>query len=188
MDPSVPPFGTRRRGKGKGKAAEKPPPPTRARSSSTQDGAPTLSPIFMPQGLPLVQPPRSNTITSLPHINERYLRNAPPSAYFLNLFHKINQDQEIGATTASQENVVMTETIYQIHKDYMTAIDALSEQIEALTEAVSTLKNATLRPDTRTPIPFLLPVTAPERTAAPDSHPIPLPTPAPKNVGHSGQK
>jgi len=182
MDPSVPPFGTRRRGKGKGKAADKPPPPTRAPSSSTQHGAPTLSPILMPQGLPWLKRPRSNTIMSLPHIDERYLRNTPPSAYFLNLFHKMNQDRDIGATTASQENVVMIEMIYQIHKDYRTAIDALSEQIEALTEAVSTLKNATPRLDTPTPIPFLLPVTAPEWTAAPDSRPIPLPTPAPQKT------
>jgi len=161
MDPSVPPFGSRCRGKGKGKAADPPPPPTGARSSSTQEGAPTLSPIFMPQGSPSLKRPRGNTITSLPHIHERYLRNALPSAYFLNLFHKINQDQEIGATTASKENVVMIEMIYQIHKDYRTAIDALSEQIEALTEEASTLKNATPRPDTPTPIPFPLPVTAP---------------------------
>jgi len=107
------------------------------------------------------------------------LRNAPPSAYFLNLFHKINQDQEIGATTASKENVVMIEMIYQIHKDYRTDIDALSEQIEALTKEVSTLKNATSQPDTPTPIPFPLPVTPPERAAAPDSRPVALPTAAP---------
>jgi len=107
------------------------------------------------------------------------LRNALPSAYFLNLFHKINQDQEIRATTASKENVVLIEMIYQIHKDYRTAIDAHGEKIEALGEEVSTLKNATPRPDTPTPIPFPLPVTAPERTAAPDSRPIALPTAAP---------
>jgi len=182
MDPSVPPFGSRCRGKGKGKAADPPPPPTGARSSSTQDRAPTLSPIFMPQGPPSLKRPRSNTIKSLPHIDERYLRNAPPSAYFLNLFHKINQDQEIGVTIASKENVVMIEMIYQIHKDNRTAIDALSEQIEALTVEVSILKNATPRPDTRTPIPFPLPVTAPERTAAPDSCPIALPTAAPHKM------
>jgi len=51
------------------------------------------------------------------------LKNAPPSAYFLNLFHKINQELEIGATTASKENVVIIEMIYQIHKNYRTAID-----------------------------------------------------------------
>jgi len=178
MDPSVPPFGSRRRGKGKGKAADPPLPPSGARSSSTHDGAPTLSPIYMPPGPPSLKRPRSNMIKSLPHIDERYLRNAPPTAYFLNLFHKINQDQEIGATTASKENVVMIEMIYQIHKDYRTAIDALSEQIEALTEEVSPLKNATPRPDTLTPIPFALPVTAPERAAAPNSRPIALPTAA----------
>ena len=71
------------------------------------------------------------------------------------------------------------EMIYQIHKDYRTAIDALSEQIEALTEEVSTFKNATPRPDTPTPIPFPLQVTAPQRTAAPDCHPVALPTAAP---------
>jgi len=186
MDPSVPPFGSRHRGKGKGKAADPPPPPMGARSSSTQEGAPTLSPIFMPAGPHSLKRPRSNMITSLPHIDERYLRNAPPSAYFLNLFHKINQDQEIGATTASKENVVMIEMIYQIHKDYRTAIDALSEQIEALTEEVSTLKNATPRPDAPTPIPSPLPVTAP------DSHPIALPTAAPHKswatVAREGRK
>jgi len=48
----------------------------------------------------------------------------------------------MGATTASKENVVMVEMIYQIHKDYRTAIDALSEQIEVLTEEVSTSKDA----------------------------------------------
>ena len=73
----------------------------------------------------------------------------------------------------------MIEMIYQSHKDYRTAIDALSEQIEAVTEEVSTLKNATPRPDTPTPIPFPIPVTAPDRTAAPDSHPIALSTAAP---------
>jgi len=155
-------------------------------------GRPTLSPIFMPAGPSSLKPPRSNTITSLPHIDERYLRNAPPSAYFLNLFHKINQDQKIGATTASKENVVMIEMIYQIYKEYRTAINVLSEPIEALTEEVSTLKNATPRPDTPTPIPFPLPVTAPERSAAPDSRPVALPTAAPykwwATVARKGRK
>jgi len=73
----------------------------------------------------------------------------------------------------------MIEMIYQIHKDYRMAIHELSEQIEALTEEVSTLKNATPRADTPTPIPFPLPLTAPERSAAPDSRPVALPTAAP---------
>ena len=59
--------------------------------------------------------------------------------------------------------------IYKIHKDDRTAIDSLSEQSEALTEAVSTIKNITPRPDTATPIPLPLPVTVPERNAPPDS-------------------
>jgi len=192
MDPSVPPFGSSRRNKGKGKKTNPPPPPAGARGSSTQEGAPTLSPIFMPAGPPSLKRPRSDTITSLPPIDERYLRNAPPSAYFLNLFHKINQDQQIGATTTSKENVVMIEMIYQIHKDYRTAIDALREQIEALTEEVSTLKNATPRPDTPTPIPFPLPATAPERSAVPDSRPVALSTAAPHKswatVARKGRK
>jgi len=139
MDPSGPPCGSSRRNKGKGKKTNPPPTPAGARSSSTQEGAPTLSPIFMPAGPSSLKRPISNTITSLSHIDERYLRNAPPRAYFLNLFYKINQDQEIGATTAGKENVVMIEMIYQIHKDYRTAIDGLSKQIEALTEEVGTL-------------------------------------------------
>jgi len=73
----------------------------------------------------------------------------------------------------------MIEMIYQIHKDYRTAIDVLSEQIEALTEEVTTLKNTSPRPDTPTPILFPLPVTAPERAAAPDSRPVALPTTTP---------
>ena len=192
MDLCLPPFGSCPLGKGKGKAADQPPPPTGARSSSPQDGAPTLSAIFMPQGPPSLKRHWSNMITSLPHIDERYLRTPPPSAYFLNLFHKINQDQEIGATTASKEHIVIIEMIYQIHKDYRTAIDALSEQIETLTEEVSTLKNATLRPDTTIPIPFLLAVIAPEWTAASDSRPVPLPTAAPHKswamVARKGRK
>jgi len=192
MDPSVLPFGSSRRNKGKGKKTNPPLQPAGARSSSTQEGAPTLSPIFMPQGPPLLKRPRSNTITSLSHIDERYLRNAFPSAYFLNLFHKINQDQEIGATTASKENVVMIEMIYQIHKDYRTAIDALSELIEALTEEVSTLKDATPRPDTPTPIPFTLPATAPPRPSTHDTHPLTLPAAAPPKswatVARKGRK
>jgi len=192
MDPSVPPFGSSRRNKGKGKKANTPLPPAGARGSSTQESAPTLSPIFIPAGPSSLKRARSNTITSLPHIDERYLRNAPPSAYFLNLFHKINQDQEIGATTASKENVVMLEMICQIHKDYRTAIDALSQQIEALTKEVSTLKDATPRPDTPTPIPFTLPATAPPRHSAPDTHPLTLPSAAPPKswatVARKGRK
>ena len=120
------------------------------------------------------------------------MRNTPPSAYFLNLFYKINQDQEIGATTASKENVVRIEMICQIQEDYKTAIDALSEQIEALTVEVRTIKNATPGPDTPTPIPFRLPVTAPERAAARDSRPVALPTAAPHQswatVARKGRK
>jgi len=86
----------------------------------------------------------------------------------------------------------MIEMIYQIQKDYRTAIDTLSKQITALTKEVSTLKNATLRPDTPTPIHFPLPVTAPKRTAAPDSRPVALPTAAPHKswatVARKGRK
>ena len=141
----------------------------------------------MPAGPLSLKRPRSNTITSLPHIDERYLSNAPPSAYFLNLFHKINQDQEIGATSASKENVVMIEMIYQIHKDYRTAIDALSEQIEALTEGVSTFKDATPRPDTLTPIPFTFPATAPSRPSAPDANPLTPPRSCPAQIVGNGR-
>ena len=162
-------------------------------------GAPPLrtAPPSCPQSScrkapPSLKRPRSNTITSLQHIDERYLRNAPPSAYFLNLFHQINQNQEIGATTASKENVIMIEMMYQIHKDHRTAIDALSEQIEALTEEVSTLKKATPRPDTPTPRPFPQPVTAPEQAAAPNSRPLALPTAVPHKswatVARKGRK
>jgi len=192
MDPSVPPFGSGHRGKGKGKAADPTLPPTGARSFSTQDGAPTLSPIFLPQGPPLLTRYRSTTVSSLQPSNESFLKNAPPSAYFLNLCHKINQELEIGATTASKENVVMIEMSYQIHKDYKTAIDALSEQIDALTEEVSTLKNATRQPETPTPIPFPLPTVVPKRATAPDNHPLTLPTGAPPRswatVARKGRK
>jgi len=65
-----------------------------------------------------------------PATNRRaVLERRPPSSYFMNLFHKINLEREIGATTANKETVVMIEMIYQIHKDYRSAIDALSEQI-----------------------------------------------------------
>jgi len=86
----------------------------------------------------------------------------------------------------------MIEMIYQIHKDYRTAIDVLSQQIEALTEEVSTRKKATPRPDTPTPMPFPLPVTAPAGAAAPDSCPVGLPTAAPHKswatVARQGRK
>ena len=179
MDPSLPPFSSRRCGKAKANAADPTLPPTCARSSSTQEGAPTLSPNFLPQGPPALKRHRSPTVSSLLPIDERFLKKAPSSAYFLNLIHKINEELEIGATTASKESVVMIEMIYKIHKDYRTAIDALSEQIEALTLDVRTLKNAPPQPDTHTPIPFPLPAVAPERATAPDSRPLTLPTAAP---------
>jgi len=138
-----------------------------------------MSPIFMPQGPPSLKQLRSTTVSSLPPIDEVFLKNAPLSVYFLNLFHKINQAMEIGATAASKENVVMIEVIYGIHKDFRSAINALSKQIEALTEERSTLKNATPRRDTLTPIPFTLCVVAPERTAISDVRRVPLPTAAP---------
>jgi len=97
----------------------------------------------MPQGPPSLKRPRSTTVSSLPHIDEQYLRDALPSGYLLNLFHKINLELEIGATTANKDTVVMIEMIYQIHKDYRSAIDALSEQIEALTEEQANTKEAT---------------------------------------------
>jgi len=86
------------------------------------------------------------------------------------------------ATTASKENVVTIEMLYLIHKDYRTAIDGLSEQIEALTAEVSTLKNATPQPDTPTLIPFRLPPTAPAHPSAPDTSPLALPTAAPTKL------
>jgi len=191
MDPTAPPFGSARRGKGKGKKTDPKPPPAGARSA-THEGAPTLSPIFMPQGPPSLKRPRSTTVSSLPHIDEQYLRDAPPSAYFLNLFHKINLELEIGATTANKDTVVMIEMIYQIHKDYRSAIDALSEQIEALTEELANTKEATPRPDTPTPIPFPLPTVAPSPATASNIRPLPLPIAAqPKSwatVARKGRK
>jgi len=188
MDPSVPPFGSRRRKKRKDNAVDPTLPPTGARRSSTQEGAPTLSPIFLPQAPPSLNGHRSTTVSSLPHIDESLLKDASPSAYFLNLFHKINQELEIGATTASKENVVMIEMIYQIDEDYRTALDTLSERIDTLTEDVTNLNNATPQPDTPTPIPFPLPVVAPERATAPDSHPLTLSTTAPPKSWATGAR
>jgi len=124
---------------------------------------------------PGLKRPRSTTVSSLPHIDEQFLRDAPPSAYFLKLFHKINQELEIGATTANKDTVVMIEIIYQIHKDYRSAIDRLSEQIEVLTEEIANTKEATPRPDTPTPIPFPLPTVAPSPATTSNIRPPPLP-------------
>ena len=149
------------------------------------DGAHTLSPIFMPQGPPSLKRQRSSMISSLPHIDERYLRDAPPSAYFLNLFHKINQEKEIGATAATKDTVVMIEMIYQIHKDYRSAIDALVQDIETLTEEVASLKTATPGPNTPTPIPFNRPKASASKAAANDTIPPRAPSGSTsKDMGH----
>ena len=140
-------------GKGKAKPAEPAPPPGN-RHSTIAEGECTLSPIFTPQGPPSLKRQRSSTASSLPHIDEQYLKHGPPSAYFLNLFHKVNQEGEIGAGAAGKDTVVLIEMLYLIHKDYRTAIDSLVEDIEALTEEIATLRNATPRPATPTPIPF----------------------------------
>jgi len=86
----------------------------------------------------------------------------------------------------------MIEMIHQIHKAYRTAIDALSEQMEALTQEVRTLKHVTPQPDTRTPIPFTLPATASARPSAHDTHPLTLLQAAPPQswatVARKGRK
>ena len=123
------------------------------------DGSHTLSPIFMLHGLLSLKCQRSSTVSSLPHIDEQYLKDAPPSVYFLNLSHKINQEQEIRVTTANKDTVVMIEMIYQIHKDYQSAIDMLVQDIETLMEKIASLNTATPRLNTPTPIPFPLPKT-----------------------------
>ena len=182
MDTSASSAGGKKKrntGRGKAKLAEPALPPG-TRHSTMAEGESTLSPIFTPQGPPSLKRQRSSTASSLPHIDEQYLKHGPPSAYFLNLFHKVNQEKEIGAGAAGKDTVVLIEMLYLIHKDYRSAIDSLIEDIEALTEEIATLKSATPRPTTPTPIPFdTTGRKAPEiATSKPSAQPPKNPAPA----------
>ncbi|KAG0637556.1 hypothetical protein HOY80DRAFT_1051036 [Tuber brumale] len=97
------------------------------------DSNTTLSTIvFLPQGPQSLKPPRSNTITVLPHIDEQ---------------------KKIDPQTAPQHAVVLIEMIYLIHEDYKAKIDKLAEVVDFLKLEIDELK-ATAYPDTPTPIPF----------------------------------
>src|SRR5205807_6306591 len=84
--------------------------------------------VFMPQSPPSRKCPRSATASTLPHIEDQYLgQPAPPSAYFLNLFHKMNREKEIGPVSpTARDTVVLLEIFSMIHKDYISAIDNLT--------------------------------------------------------------
>ena len=136
---------------------------------------------FPTYGPPRLKRQRSSTVSGLPQVPATYLHDAPPSAYFLNLFHKINREKQIGAEPpASEETVVLIEMIHLIHKDYRAAIDKLTEDIEALTEEVNTLKRASPQPATPTPIPFPLLEKAPAPADGPrNTHTKPPAVPPP---------
>ena len=107
----------------------------------------------------------------LPHIEDQYLGvQAPPSAYFLNLFHKTNREKEIGAVgPTDRDTVVLLEIFSMIHKDYTSAIDTLTGRIEALKEEVSELQATASRPNTPTPIPY--PPPTEEKSSKPANEP-----------------
>jgi hypothetical protein len=191
MDPSAPPFVAPRRKKGKKPARNFPP----SESGASSSGNVPISPQpYLPPGPSPFKRQRSSTVSSLPPIDERYLKGAPPSAYFMNLFHKINMEQKIGASlNDNKDTVVMIEMIYLIHKDYRSAVDALTETIETLTEELDAFRSATPRPATPTPIPFPLAVPETEKKSTdPDTRsanpPAAPPPPSWATVARRGGK
>ena len=157
MDPSTQPSKSRRRRKGKGNADD-PNPPQGTRPTVTAEGAPTLSPIFLPQGPPQRKRQRSSTLSNLPRVDEQYLEGNPPSQYWLTLYQTkyLERCRELKEEPipTTQSTYALVELFYQMHRDYRMAIDALVDDIEALEEEVAELRTPSPRPDTPTPIPF----------------------------------
>lgn len=180
MDPSAQPFKSRRRLKGKGHENQ-PSLHDETELQSSSQGTTAETPIFLPQGPPTRKRQRSSTISRLPIVAPKFLREeSRPSAYWMNLFHRENKKLndifgQPGDTP--RETVALIELIYQLHRDYRLAIDTLVDDIEALREEVATLRPPSPRPDTPTPIPFPIDKEVPASTTEPKPQPVLSPQP-----------
>ncbi|PWW80299.1 hypothetical protein C7212DRAFT_341995 [Tuber magnatum] len=143
--------------------------------SFTEDGQPVFRPIsFSPESPPSRKRPHSDTVSTLPHVDEEYLKDS-----------------------ALKHSVVILEMIYLIHKDYRAWSDRLAETIDSLMLVIEELHTNTLYPDTPTPIPFpSSKVKVPEPPKEPSTQPLPpsslvvpaTTTPSRATMAKEGQK
>jgi len=116
----------------------------------------TLSPIFLPQGPLQFKPLRSSMVSTLPGI-ENYLHSGRShSAFFQDLFIKIEKDRGWDNPFINTDPTILIEIIISIYKDYKSAVDTLMQSINLLAQEVAIQQITRSSPDTPTPIPFPL--------------------------------
>jgi len=170
MDPSPDPSSQRRHKKGK--AVDNPSPTPGAGPSTTEKGAPTLLPIFLPQGPPPLKRPRSSTVSTMTGMEGRSRAGKSHKVFFVDIFMKAADRLEIELTVPEMEGQIIIEIIASIYKNYRSAVDTLMKSIDFLAQQVALLQTTHPRPDTPILIPFPLADTkAPVMIAGPGTKP-----------------
>jgi len=160
MDPTAPLFKARKHGKGKKPAGEHNP------LSDAGALKATLSPSLLPHGPPSGKRQRSSTLPQF-----ELDKWAVPIDYYLHLFHPAATGMGIeNPPGESNHTRVLLDVIRMIHQDYRSAVDALVESVNILTEEIVALKAETPRPERPPPIPFKVAETKP-LNVKPDSKP-----------------
>jgi len=164
MDPSVPTFKARKRGKGKKPVGELNAPTDSGPSTATS----RLSALR--QG-PLSRKRQRSSTSRLPQFDE--LQHATPLDYYIPLLNHSGNMSFVGDVPPVGENIytcILWHIMGMIHKDYWSAIDGLVEIVDILTEVIVDLKAKTPHPETPTPLPFKVAETKPSEVK-PDPKP-----------------
>ena len=105
MDPYPEPSSRRRRKKGK--AVDDHSPTPGARPSATAEGAPTLSPIFLPKGPPPLKRPRSSTVSTMPGMEENLQRGYSHKTYFMEVYKAASKRLEVEPYVPEMEGQII---------------------------------------------------------------------------------
>jgi len=99
-----------------------------ARYSITEEGVPTLSPIFLPQGPPPLKRLRSYTVSTMSGM-ESYLHTSKShSAFFQDLYIKIVKDRGEDKSFINRDSRILIKMIGSIYKDYKSAVDTVRRE------------------------------------------------------------
>jgi len=151
MGPTASPSKAHKGGKGKKPTGESHPPSDAGPSTATPP------PSFLPHGPPSRKRQRSSTLPQFE--SDKW---SVPIHYYAHLFNQAASGMGIeNLPGESLHTIVLLDVIQMIHQDCRSAVDAIMESVDILTEEIVALKAETPRPKMPTPIPFKVANTKP---------------------------
>ena len=89
----------------------------------TEEGAPTLSPIFLPYGPPLLKRLRSSTVFIFQGMEESLQKGVSYKSFFMDLYQRLSKEHQMDDPISHMQGQIIITIIITIYNDYKAVVD-----------------------------------------------------------------